>query len=37
MMLDAPSYDVDATNEDEEIVLTESNSSTMMNYINSLM
>jgi len=36
MMLDAPSYDVDA-NEDEEIVLTESNSENMMNYINSLM
>ena len=36
MMLDAPSYDVDA-NDDEEIVLTESNSENVMNYINSLM
>jgi hypothetical protein len=36
MMLDAPSYEVD-TYEDEEIVLTESNSENLMNYINGLM
>jgi hypothetical protein len=35
MMIDAPSYDVDAT--DDEIVLTESNSENIMNYVNNLM
>lgn len=35
MMIDAPSYDVDAT--DDEIALTESNSADIMNYVNNLM
>jgi hypothetical protein len=35
MMIDAPSYDVDA--KDDEIALTESNSNNIMNYVNSLM
>jgi hypothetical protein len=35
MMIDAPSYVVDAT--DDEIALTESNSADIMNYVNNLM
>jgi hypothetical protein len=35
MMIDAPSYDMDA--KDDEISLTESNSENIMNYVNSLM
>lgn len=35
MMIDAPSYDVDAT--DDEIALTENNSADIMNYVNNLM
>jgi hypothetical protein len=36
MMIDAPSYDMDATDE-EEMALTESNSETIRNYVNNLM
>ena len=35
MMLDAPSYDLD--DEEEEIVLTESNRDDIIDYVNSLM
>jgi hypothetical protein len=34
MMIDAPSYDIEA---DDEIELTENNSENIMNYVNSLM
>ena len=39
MMLDAPNYDVDANNgnNDEDIVLTKSNSEDIMKYVNNLM
>jgi hypothetical protein len=36
MMIDAPSYDLDATDE-EGMALTESNSETIRNYVNNLM
>jgi hypothetical protein len=36
MMMDAPSYDVDAK-EEEEMVLTENNSENIRNYVNNLM
>lgn len=35
MMIDAPGYDADAS--DDDIVLTESNRESIMNYVNSLM
>jgi hypothetical protein len=35
MMIDAPSYDMDAKDDDKEIVLTEKDD--IMNYINNLM
>lgn len=35
MMLDAPSYDLD--DEEEEILLTESNRDDIIDYVNSLM
>jgi hypothetical protein len=36
MMTDAPGYDTDVTDEDE-MILTESNSEAIRNYINTLM
>lgn len=37
MMIDAPSYDMDAADGEETIALTESNSDDIMNYVNNLM
>jgi hypothetical protein len=37
MMIDAPSFEMDKGNEDEEIALTENNTDNIMNYVNNLM
>nr|DAT47781.1 MAG TPA: hypothetical protein [Caudoviricetes sp.] len=37
MMIDAPSYDIDDEEGEEDMILTDSNSESIMEYVNSMM